>query len=414
MRHVFTSIDIGTDTVKIVVCEMYNNKLNLLAASSVKSRGIKKGLITDVLEIKDSIKQAIDEVEGMLGIKIKRVITSIPSYFTEFLIVKGDIEITNEHKIITGDDITNVLNKSLNVEIEPNREILALLPIDFKLDETEVVKDPKEKTASHLSSRSILVTTPKKNMYSVISVLESLGLEVIDIGINSVGDINTFKDGKINTSVGAVINIGSETTTISVANKGIIVKSSVISLGGKSIDNDLSYIYKIDMKEALKLKEKFALAHKKYASVNDLYEVINKEGNTIKLNQFEVSEIVMSRIEEILTLSKKVINTLTNQEIEYIILTGGTSNMAHLEYMTEEILGKNAKIRNINLTGLRNNKYSSALGNIVYFIQKLKLKGKNYTMITSDDMENLSSTKKNLVISNESMLGKVFGYFFGE
>ena len=48
MKHIYTSIDIGSDTIKIVVCELYQNKLNLLAASSFKSKGIKKGLITDV------------------------------------------------------------------------------------------------------------------------------------------------------------------------------------------------------------------------------------------------------------------------------------------------------------------------------------------------------------------------------
>ena len=48
MKHIFSSIDIGSDTIKLVVCELYNNKLHLLAASSVKSKGIKKGLITNV------------------------------------------------------------------------------------------------------------------------------------------------------------------------------------------------------------------------------------------------------------------------------------------------------------------------------------------------------------------------------
>ena len=64
---------------------------------------------------------------------------------------------------------------------------------------------------------------------------------------------------------------------------------------------------------------------------------------------------------------------------------------------------------------VRNNIYSSAFGNIIYFINKLKLKGKSYTMIGSSDMEDLSSVKKNtMMTSNETMLEKVFGYFFGE
>lgn len=42
MKHIYTSVDIGSDSIKIVVCELFKNKLNLLAASSFKSKGIKK------------------------------------------------------------------------------------------------------------------------------------------------------------------------------------------------------------------------------------------------------------------------------------------------------------------------------------------------------------------------------------
>ena len=48
MKHIYTSLDIGSDSIKIAVCELYQNKLNLLAATSCKSKGIKRGLITDV------------------------------------------------------------------------------------------------------------------------------------------------------------------------------------------------------------------------------------------------------------------------------------------------------------------------------------------------------------------------------
>ena len=77
MKHVYTSVDIGSDSIKVVVCELFQNKLNLLAASSYKSRGIKKGLITDVEEASTCIREAISDVEEMLGIPIKRVIASI-------------------------------------------------------------------------------------------------------------------------------------------------------------------------------------------------------------------------------------------------------------------------------------------------------------------------------------------------
>ena len=89
--------------------------------------------------------------------------------------------------------------------------------------------------------------------------------------------------------------------------------------------------------------------------------------------------------------------------------------MSNFSLISEEVLGKVTKIGNIKTIGLRNNKYSSAIGNIIYFINKLKLKGKNYTMLDNSDVEELTSTKKSLInVSNESMLGKVFGYFFSE
>lgn len=113
MKHIFTSIDIGSDTIKIVVCELFNNKLNLLAASSVKSRGIKKGLIADAYEASACIKEGFNELEEMLGIKLKKVIATVPGYNTEYTMVKADTEIKSEDGIVNGDDIDKLLRKAI-------------------------------------------------------------------------------------------------------------------------------------------------------------------------------------------------------------------------------------------------------------------------------------------------------------
>lgn len=414
MKHVYTSVDIGSDTIKVVVCELYNNKLNLLAASSVKSRGIKKGLITDGHQASISLKQALKDVEDMLGIKIKKAIATIPNYFSEFQIINGDINLDNEEEI-NGQDIVDVLKSAMDSKDKGNKEIVTVIPIDFSVDGKTGIKDPKGLRGSMLSSRAVMVLTPKKNILSVSSLLENCGLEVIDVSLSSIGDVNSVRDKDIKNKVGAVINIGHETTSISLYNKGIIVNNSMIGMGGKNIDSDIAYIYKLNRSDATQIKENFALAHKKYASKNDSYDVVDKNGENIKINQFEVSEVVMARIEEILVLARKEINVLTKREVDYILITGGTSSMNNFELIASEVLGDIAKIGDIRLIGLRNNKYSSAVGNIVYFINKMKLKGKFYSMISRDDMEQLSSNKKGLInVSNESMLGKVFGYFFSE
>lgn len=412
MKQVYTSIDIGSDTVKVVVAELCNNKINLLAASSIKSDGIKKGLITDAEKASEAIKEAITKVEEMLGIRIKKVITSIPSYHTDFEMIKGSIQL-EENIPIDGEKIVELLTSTMKESKIKDKVMVTTLPVDFTVDDKSNIKDPKGLTGSVFKTRAVMVHTGKKNLLSVIKLLESLDLEVVDVSLNSIGDMYAVRDKDIKEKIGAIINIGHETTTVSLYNKGIIVKSSVIGMGGKNIENDLSYIYKINNKNAIKIKEKFALAHKKYASVNDIYEVEDETGKIIQINQFEASEVVMARLEEILITARKEINILTKHDVDYILITGGTSNMANFDLIAKEVLGNDTKIGEIKLVGLRHNKYASAIGNIVYFINKLKLKGKNYSMISKDDSQMLSTSKKSL-FSEDSMIGKVFGCFFDD
>lgn len=413
MKHIYTSIDIGSDSIKIVVCELYQNKLNLLASSSFTAEGIKKGLITDVELAKKCIKGAFKEVEDTLGIKINKVIANIPSFNAEYSVVKGNIKITNEESLVTGDEIVKVLDNASSSTNFQSREIVTILPIDFTLDDKAFIKNPRGMRGLNLGCRAVLVTTPKKNVYSVVTLLENIGIEIVDISLNNIGDLYCFNNKNFEDKVGAIINIGSDITDISLYNKSILVKSSIINNAGKNIDNDLSYMFKIDDETSKNLKLNFALAHKKYASPSDLIEVKNVKGEVVKLNQFEVTEVVMARLEDILEEAKKEINLLTSKKIDYIIITGGTSNMSGFEYIVNDIFGENANIGNVKMLGIRNNKYSSCVGNIVYFISKLKLKNKNYSMISDDEVYEMTTinSKKN---TSDSMLGKIFGFFFSE
>lgn len=419
MKHIYSSVDIGSDAIKVVVCELYQNKLNLLAATSVPSAGIKKGLIVDVESACLSLKKAIDEIELMLGIRISQVLVSVPSYYANFNLVSSSIAIepTIDGDIahIESSDISVLLKRASYSKRHPNEELVTTIPIDFKIDNKNMVKLPLGLPASKLEVRAISITVPKKNVYSVISLVEMAGLKVKDISINGIGDMYAFRNKDTDSKVGVVINIGSETTTVSLYNKGIIVKSSVIGLGGKNIDNDLAYIYKLNSGIATNIKEKFALAHKRFANSSEIYEVANNVKETIKINQLEASEIVMARLEEILGVARKEINALTNREIDYILITGGTSNMSNFSNIVTMVLGKKAVVGNMKLIGVRNNCYSSCVGNIVYYISKLKLLGIHDTMINEDEIDMISDNRRNdKNVSNESMLGKVFGYFFNE
>ena len=410
MERVYASIDLGSDSIKLVVCDLYQNHLNLLAATSMPSRGIKKGLITEPELAKKSIQLAFKQVEEMLGIRIKKVIANIPNHMAEYKIIKGECDIPGD--LITSRDMMNSYKAGIRSNLMPNEEFVTVVPIDFKINGKTVMKDPKGFPGKKLMGRAMMVTTPKKNVYSVASIIESLGIEIVDISVGSIGDINCFRNGDLDKSISAVINVGSDITAVSLYNKSIPVSTKIIGAGGRDIDRDLAYMYKIDVEEARKLKENFALAYKRNADVHDIYETVNMDNVKIKINQQAASEVVMSRINEILTLAKNELEDLTNKPIQYIIVTGGTSNMLDFEYCVHDTLPSVASKAKVKLIGVRNNKYSTAIGNIIYFLNTLKLKGMDYSMFSEDDMDELSSPRENT--NDDTMLGKVFGYFFGE
>ena len=83
-----------------------------------------------------------------------------------------------------------------------------------------------------------------------------------------------------------------ETGKTAVFKGGIIFNSNTIKTGSASIDTEISYIYNVNPKQAEKIKETFAIAHKEFASKTDVYEINNKLGIKTKINQYEISDVV--------------------------------------------------------------------------------------------------------------------------
>ena len=412
MRKIYTSIDIGSDTIKMVTAEIYKNRCNVLASTSLSSEGIKYGLIVDAAKAIVSIKEAIESMEKILGIKIKNVIASVPSNNAEFSLVDGYVNVSSEDKVVSGNDIINVLQACVYNKIEEDRELLVVNPIEFSLDDRAEIKDPKGITGERLGVKAIMITTPKKNIYSVISILEAVGLNVVDVIFNSIGDYYELRNKELDSSISGIINIGAETTTVSVFNKGILMNTKVINIGSKNIDKDITYVYKLNLRDSKKLKENFAIAHKRFSQVNETFDIINNVGEKMKINQYEVSEICMERIMEIIKIAKNEIKDLTNKEISYIIITGGASEFTGFNTLLNEFVDNNITIANINTIGVRKNRFSSSLGMIKYFHKKLEFRGRNYSMLSDEETDELVSTKKKSNVSNDSIVGKVFGYFF--
>ena len=410
MKKIYTAIDIGSDTIKFIVGEYFNDKVNVLASHEEKSKGIRKGLIVDSNLAINAIKDGIKELEKDLGVKIKKAIVNVPDYNSKFMLVTSSIDITSDEEEITTEDINRLIKSSVYSKIDKEYELITVVPLTFVLDGKPIEKPVGEK-GKKLELKGIMITAPKKNIYSVLSVMEGAGIEVVDITISGLCDYAEVENKNISNKIGAIINLGHETTNVSIFNRGKLMNTETIQLGGLNVDKDLAYMFNINMFDARTIKEKFASSHKRFIALNDTYEVKNTADEVIKLNQIEVTEIVMDRIAELLKLARKQIFLLTKQSISYIVLTGGLTEIKAFKNLVYEILGKDVIIYTEDTLGVRDGKYITALGMIKYLNNKMESRGREYSMFDKEEEDILINPNKNK--KDKMNVAKIFGNFIG-
>ena len=307
MKKIYTSIDIGSDSIKIVTAEYYNKKIYVLASHSIKAKGIRKGLVVDSNLAINAIKDGIKVVSEKLGFNIKKVIVSVPDYNAKFMYVTGTSRVEGA---ITPDNLATAIKASVYGKLEENYELVTVEPLEYLIDGEKVEGSIINKTANKLDVNGIMISVPKKNIYSVIETVENAGLEVVEICLSALADYAEVQTDIMDKKVGAIVNIGHETTNVSVFSKGKLMNTETLQIGGVNVDKDLSYIFGINVFDGRSIKEKFASAHKRFTGVGDLFPIKNNYGEIIRLNQLEVSEVVMSRLNQILDYAKKQIMIL--------------------------------------------------------------------------------------------------------
>ena len=394
----YTSIDLGSHSIKIIVSEKVGDKFVVLASTSVRSKGIKKGAIKDYDLALESLNEAVNNIKNSLGIEIKRVLLNFPLYGLNTTIETGEVPVAN---VVSGEDIRKVIKKAVIENIDENREVLYLEPIVFEIDSNIQVVDPKGLTTSKLKVRLAISSIEKEILYEYLKLLQDAGLEVDDICYGIVGDYVEGSSKDFHKKLGVVVNIGYSKTEIAVFNKGIMLKGSILPIGSSKLEKDISYIYKIDKKIATDLKETFAVASCNYSDKNDVREIENISGELIEINQFELSQIVEARLKEMIKNVKLEVNDLTNREISYIIVSGGVTNLTGFSYLMDEEFSYDKVICNITPLGIRSNIFSTCLGSIKYFDSKMIFRDMKYSMIPTDEFEkvkdNIESTMDNLI-----------------
>lgn len=412
MRKIMSSLDIGYASIKLIVAEINKKKLYVLTSSIVNNDAVKKDMTIDYDILEGIIKKLLSDAKEKLGIEIKKTLLTIPTDSASFTINRARIDIKNEDNLITVDDMIKVVNLSGKNVVQDNMELVNITPLYYTLDDSSKTDIPVNTFSRSLEVKSIITSSSKDDVYKYLRVLDNLGVSVVDISYDVVGNYFAFKSDDMDTTCGIIIDIGYLSTSISVHNKGVLVNTLKIKVGSLNVLKDISYVYKISLDSAKEVYKKLGLGSSKNANNLEKIELKDNNGDKLIINQVNLSEIIESRVQEILSMAKKQINTLTKRQISYIICTGGIANIGDFDLNVLEIFGKNARIGYINTIGIRDTRYASTFGLIKWYDYNAKLKNYDYSILNLEEQEEFSKEESEAKTSSNSIIGKVFDYFF--
>jgi cell division protein FtsA len=331
-------LDIGTTKILAVVGEITDKGLDIVGIGSSPSRGMRKGVVTDIDSTVESIKKAVEEAELMAGCEIDAVIAGIAGSHIKGFNSRGVIAIKD--KEVTQGDIERVIDAAKAVAIPMDREVLHVLPQQFVIDEQDGIKKPLGMSGVRMEAEVHIVTGAVTSAQNIIKSCNRAGLEVRDLVLQQLASsYAALTEEEKNLGV-ALIDIGGGTTDIAVFHQGSIWHTSVIALGGNHVTNDISVGLRTAPNEAEKIKRKYGCAMASMVRPDESIEVPSVGGREPRtLSRMVLAEIVQPRIEEILELAKHEMEKSGFLEMipSGIVVTGGSVILDGLPELADQI-----------------------------------------------------------------------------
>ncbi len=384
--NIIASIDIGSSKICAIVAEYDNEsgKYTIKGHGKVASKGLRKGTVVGIIETREAIKSAMSKAQNESETTISHVVIGVSGDHINSLISQPSINLNYKDDPdaalpqVKQDDIDNLIQKSQQINLDPGREILRVIPQFFQLDsETEIV-NPIGLSGNKLSLDAYIVHGATTNLENLRKSVLSTGLNISGLILNGLASAaSVLTDNQKELGV-MLIDIGGGTADVAVYKEGILVFTGCIGYGGSIITRDIAQIAQIAPDVAEELKLKYGWATKIMAEANGIEEIkvknVSGEGD-VWFDSRQLSEYVEARVREILYLVRQLIG----QQVHIgslragIVLTGGTAKLNGLTDLAEEVFGIQAIIGNPkNVAGLEMSElgpeYSTAVGLLQYAV----------------------------------------------
>lgn len=376
-NDLIVSLDIGTSKIRAIIGEISNGAINIIGVGSAESEGIRKGAIVDIDQTVQSIRNAVEHAERMVGITIDEVYVGIAGNHIALQTNHGVVAVSNEDREIGQEDIERVLQAARVVALPPEREIINLVPKQFLVDGQGDIQDPRGMIGVRLEVECTIITGTKAAVHNLMRCVEKAGLRISGIILMSLasGVMALSKDEK---QMGTVLaDIGAGATTIAVFESGSLAAVSSLPIGGDYVTSDICYGLKTQTEHAEKIKLKYGCARIEDADDNQKFNVVRVGTNVEKeFSQVDLANIIEPRMQEIFQMIRQEVKRLGYvDKINGYVLTGGSVSMPGVLPLAQTELDASVRIAVPDYIGVRDPSFSSGVGMIQYVIKYIRTRG---------------------------------------
>jgi cell division protein FtsA len=370
---IIAGLDIGTSSIKVVVGERKSDgSLDIIGVGSSPSRGLRKGVVVNIEGTVSAIGRAIAQAETMAGCEVSTVFASISGAHLRSQNSHGIVAIKSQE--VSSLDIERVIDAAKAVAIPLDREIVHVLPQEFVIDEQDGVRDPIGISGVRLEARVHIITGAIASAQNIVKCANRCGLTVQDIVAAPIASAKSVLSQEEQELGVLLLDIGGGTCSVSVFHAGAVKFTSVISVGGNHITNDIAAGLRTPLVAAERIKCEYGAAITAGVSRADIIEVPSVGGRAARvLSKLVLAEIIEPRVSEMFSLVQKEIQRAGCQDLltSGIVITGGSANLPGIGQVAESVFNLPVRIGRPESVGglldlIKGPEYAAAVGLVLH------------------------------------------------
>lgn len=341
-------LDIASSKVVCIIISINGDNIpKILGFGHQLSEGVRAGIIIDIRKAERSILAAINAAEKMAGETIDEAYVNISGASITSNHIQIETKISGHE--VTFKDLDLMLANGNELIINDETEIIQSIPLGYKIDDSEGIKDPIGMFGQVISTNLHVVTASKTSVKNIRNCLAKCHMNVKDFIVSSYASglsAVTNDDKEIGVTM---LDIGAGNTSIAIFSEGYPVYFDSIPVGGNHITKDIALGLSVGIPFAERLKVLQGSAVSTDSDDLDNIEIADEEdnvGSTKSVTKAELISIIRPRVEEILELAKNNLEKSGFYGISgnKVILTGGSSQLQGMREVASFIFNKHIKI----------------------------------------------------------------------